>query len=68
MAQKYTLDNPSLLIIKVVNKDRNSTYGNYEYGPAYNSAVDNNPRYGEDVNNWEGGVVTDVNLDYQALS
>ena len=48
--------------------ERNPTYGNYEDGPQYNIAVDNNPRYGENVNKWEGGVVTDVNHEYQMVT
>ena len=48
--------------------DRNSAYGSYEDGPKYNSAVDYNQRYGEEVSNWEGAVVTDINQDYQTVS
>ena len=46
----------------------NSAYGSYEDGPKYNSAVDYNQRYGEEVTNWEGAVVTDINQDYQTVS
>ena len=55
-------------LVQVVITERNPTYGNYEDGPQYNIAVDNNPRYGENVNKWEGGVVTDVNHEYQMVT
>ena len=55
-------------LVKVGITERNPTYGNYEDGPQYNIAVDNNPRYGENVNKWEGGVVTDVNHEYQMVT
>ena len=53
---------------QVVIINRNSMYGSYIDGPGYNSAVDYNPRYGEDVTTWEGGVVTDKNHEYQMVS
>ena len=53
---------------QVVIINRNSMYGSYKDGPGYNSAVDYNPRYGEDVTTWEGGVVTDRNHEYQMVS
>ena len=40
-------------------------YGSYIDGPGYNLAIDYNPRYGEEVITWEGGVVTDNNQEYQ---
>ena len=40
-----------------------STNGGYdEDGPNHNTAVDYNPRYGEEVANWEGGVVTTITM------
>ena len=53
---------------QVVIINRNSMYGSYIDGPGYNSAVDYNPRYGEEVITWEGGVVTDKNHEYQMVS
>ena len=51
--------------MQVVVINRNSMYGSYIDGPGYNLAVDYNPRYGEEVSTWEGGVVTDNNHEYQ---
>ena len=48
--------------------ERNPTYGNYEDGPQYNTALDNNPRYGENVRDWGGDRVTDVNSEYRIAS
>ena len=48
--------------------ERNPTYGNYEDGPQYNTALDNNPRYGENVRDWGGDLVTDVNSEYRIAS
>ena len=55
-------------LVQVGITEGNPTYGNYEDGPQYNIAVDNNLRYGENVNKWEGGVVTDVNHEYQMVT
>ena len=51
-------------LVKVGITEGNPTYGNYEDGPQYNTAVDNNPRYGENVRHWGGDRVTDVNSEY----
>ena len=50
---------------QVVLVNRNPAYGSYEGRPEYSTAVDNNPYYGQETNNWEGGVVTDINHEYQ---
>ena len=46
----------------------NSAYGSYEDGPKYNSAVDYNQRYGEEITNWEGALATDINHVYETVS
>ena len=42
-------------------------YGSYEDGPKYNSAVDYNQRYGEEITNWEGALATDINHGYETV-
>ena len=69
----FLIVQPSLIIYfslrQVTITHSISTYGGYdEDGPNYNTAVDYNPRYGEEVITWEGGVVTDKNHEYQMVS
>ena len=61
---------------QVVIVNRNPAYGSYEgrpgtgtgTGPEYSVAVDNNSDYGQETGDWEGGVVTDRNHEYQIVS
>ena len=43
--------------------EKNDEYGSYKIGYKNDSeATDNNPRYGDKVEGWEGGVVKDNNV------
>ena len=48
--------------------EKNDEYGSYKIGYKNDSeATDNNPRYGDEVEGWEGGVVKDNNHYYEAI-
>ena len=57
------------ILDQVVIVNRNPAYGSYEGRPEYSVAVDNNSDYGQqETSDWEGGVVTDRNHEYQIVS
>ena len=50
----------------MLSEETNEVYGNYDNGPEYNIAVDNNYHYSnDDTPNWDGGVVKDNNQYYE---
>ena len=50
----------------MLSEETNEVYGNYDNGPEYNIAVDNNYHYSnDDTPNWEGAMVTDNNQHYE---